>query len=171
MKRNDVTIKTLMETVKKLETEAYKDFVPGYGKGGKGKSTKNWSMTPDQLAVDFDHSEETSPERPSVKQKEMSDEEEYIQSLLRVAEEMAGIYFDDKDATRTTTYNLEDTIEDEAYSTTDFVDRAADALAGSIKTNIKAYASMSPQAMEKAVQKQLMAVLQDMDNTDLFNRD
>ena len=64
---------------------------------------------------------------------------------------MAGIYFDDKDATRTTTYNLEDTIEDEAYSTTDFVDRAADALAGSIKTNIKAYASMSPQAMEKAV--------------------
>ena len=173
MKKTNVTMKTLLETVKKLETEAYKDYVPGYGKG-KGASAKNWSMTPDELANDYEDSEKTSPERPSVKAAaKASDEEEYIQSLMKVAEEMAGIYFDDSDATRTTTYNnmnMDDTIEDESYSTTEFVERAADALAGSIKTNIKAYASLSPQAMEKAVKKELMDVLRDMDNTDLFDR-
>jgi len=164
MKRNNVKMKTLLEACKKLGTEAYSDFVPGYNKGGKGKSTKNWSMSPSQLARDFDDSEKTVPERPALKKQEpMSDEEEYIQSLLRVAEEMAGIYFDDKDTTRSTTYNLEDTIEDEAYETTEFVERAADALADSIKVNIKAYAGLSPQAMEKAIKKQLMAVLKDMD--------
>ena len=100
----------------------------------------------------------------------MADEEAYIRDLMKVAEDMAGIYFDDADATRTTTYNLDDTVEDDAYSTTDFVDRAADALAGNIKTNIKKFAGLSPDAMEKAVKHELMAVLKDMDSTDLFDR-
>ena len=152
-----------MEAIKKLETEAYKDFVPGYGKG-KGKSTKNWTMSPDDLARGFDDSEKTSPERPSVMAKEepMSDEEAYIRDLMQVAEDMAGIYFDDSDETRSTTYNLEDTIEDEAFSTTEFVERAADALADTLKVNMQKFAGLSPEAMEDAVKQELMAVLKDM---------
>jgi len=163
MKSKNVSVRTLMEAIKKLETEAYKDFVPGYGKG-KGKSTKNWTMSPDDLARGFDDSEKTSPERPSVMAKEepMSDEEAYIRDLMQVAEDMAGIYFDDSDATRSTTYNLEDTIEDEAFSTTEFVERAADALADTLKVNMQKFAGLSPEAMEDAVKDELMAVLKDM---------
>lgn len=170
MKSKNVSVKTLVEAIKKLETEAYKDFVPGYGKDGKGKSTKNWSMTPDQLAVDFDHSEKTSPERPSVKQKQMSDEEEYIQSLMKVAEEIVSEMDFSSEPTQTLSYDMDDTQEDEPFETTDFVDRAADALAGSLKTNIKKFAGLSPEAMERAVKQELMAVLKDMDATDLYDR-
>ena len=92
MKKSNITMKTLLEAIKKLETEAYKDYVPGYGKG-KGASTKNWSMTPDKLARDYDDSEKTSPGRPSVMVQDapISDEEAYIRDLMKVAEEMAGI--------------------------------------------------------------------------------
>ena len=170
MKKNNVTMKTLMEAIKKLETEAYKDYVPGYGKG-KGASTKNWSMTPDDFATDYESSEKTSPERPSVKAAaKMSDEEEYIQSLMKVAEEIVSEMDFSSEPTRTMSYDLEDTQEDEPFETTDFVDRAADALASNLKTNLKAYAGLSPQAMEKAVKKELMDVLRDMDNTNLFDR-
>lgn len=171
--RNKISMKVLMEAMNKLETEAYKDHVPGYGKG-KGASTKNWSMTPSKLAKDFEDSEKTSPERPSLKRPEPSSEEdEYIQSLLKVAEDMAGIYFDDKDATRTTTYDLADTQEDEPYDTTEmvgFVDAAADALAANLSTNMKSFHGLSPEQMEDKVKKELMDVLKDMDATDLYDR-
>jgi len=157
MKSRNLPIKTLIEAIKKLETEAYKDFIPGYGKG-KGKSTKNWTMSPDDLARGFDDSEKTSPERPSVKAKDepMSDEEAYIRDLMKVAEEL-----DFGDDTQTLNYDFGATLPD-GYSTTDFVDKAADALADTLKVNIKAYAGLSPEAMEAAIKKELMAVLKDM---------
>ncbi len=102
-----------------------------------------------------------------------NDREDFMTTLLKVAEDMAGIYFDDKDATRTTTYDLADTQEDEPYDTTEmvsFVDAAADALAANLSTNMKSFHGLSPEQMEDRVKRELMDVLKDMDATDLYDR-
>lgn len=174
--RNKISMKVLMEAMNKLETEAYQDFVPKLG--------KNWSMKVgdfDKVATHHEKDDELDnilgePGLSGDTTKSMrkpSPEEEFIQSLAKVAEDMAGIYFDDKDATRTTTYDLADTQEDEPYDTTEmvgFVDAAADALATSLSTNMKSFHGLSPEEMEERVKSELMDVLKDMDATDLFDR-
>ena len=180
---NKISMKVLMEAMNKLETEAYKDHVPGYGTG-KGKSSKNWSMSTKDFAQRADTADRddeldkaittmASDATTKPMRKVPSPEEDFIQSLAKVAEEIAGIYFDDSDATRTTTYDLADTQEDEPYSTTEmvgFVDAAADALATNLSKNMESFHGLSPEEMEDKVKSELMDVLRDMDSTDLYDR-
>jgi hypothetical protein len=176
--KNKISMQVLMEAMNKLETEAYKDHVPGYGRG-RGKSSKNWSMNTQDFAAQADHADrddeldqaivtmaadaDTKPMR-----KPQSDEEEFIQSLLKVAEDM-----DFGGDTKTMTYDLADTQEDDAYDTTEmvgFVDAAADALATNLSQNMESFHGLSPEEMEDKVKSELMDVLKDMDATDLYDR-
>jgi hypothetical protein len=94
--------------------------------------------------------------------------ENFMATLLKVAEDM-----DFGGDTKTMTYDLADTQEDEPYDTTEmvgFVDAAADALAANLSTNMEAFHGLSPEEMEDRVKSELMDVLRDMDNTDLYDR-
>lgn len=178
MKNNKISMRVLMEAMNKLETEAYKDHVPGYGKG-KGKSTKNWSMSTQDFAQRADTADRddeldqamasmAANEPTKSMRKPQSDEEEFIQSLIKVAEEM-----DFGGDTETISYDLADTQEDEPYDTTEavgFVDAAAEALATSLQTNMESFHGLTPEEMEEKVKSELMDVLRDMDNTDLYDR-
>lgn len=96
------------------------------------------------------------------------DREDFMATLLKVAEEM-----DFSGDTKTMTYDLADTQEDEPYDTTEavgFVDAAADALAANLSQNMESFHGLSPEEMEDKVKSELMDVLRDMDNTDLYDR-
>jgi len=94
--------------------------------------------------------------------------EDFMATLLKVAEDM-----DFGGDTETITYDLADTQEDEAYDTTEaigFVDAAADALAANLSQNMESFHGLTPEEMEAKVKSELMDVLRDMDNTDLYDR-
>jgi hypothetical protein len=171
--RNKISMRVLMEAMNKLETEAYQDFVPS-------KLGKNWSMKVgdfDDMAAHYEKDDELDtilgepgPSGDTTKsmKKPQSAEDEFIQSLLKVAEDM-----DFGGDTKTMTYDLADTQEDAAYDTTEmvgFVDAAADALAANLATNMESFHGLSPEEMEDRVKSELMDVLRDMDATDLYDR-
>jgi hypothetical protein len=177
--KKSITMKVLMETMKRLETEAYKDHVPGYGKG-RGKSTKNWSMTSKDFAAKADHADKDDELDQAMAslaaaattkkvRKPTSPEDEFIKSLKVAAENL-----DFGDDTQTINYDLADTQEDEPYDTTEevsFVDAAASALANSLQNEMPSFHNLSDEEMEKKLKDELMSVLQDMDATDLYDRD
>ena len=176
--KKSITMKVLMETMKRLETEAYKDHVPGYGRG-KGKSTKNWSMTSKDFAARADHADrdddldkamaKLASDEPTKKmRKPTSPEDDFIRSLKVAAENL-----DFGDDTQTINYDLEDTQEDQPYDTTEvvtFVDAAAEALATSLQNEMPSFHNLSDEEMEKKLKDELMNVLKDMDATDLYDR-
>ena len=178
MKKKNLSMQVLIETVKKLETEAYSEFVPNLG--------KNWNMKVDDFDKVASHHERDddldkelynklapsaglpSDEEPTKSMRKPSPEEDFIQSLQKVAEEM-----DFSGDTKTLAYDLADTQEDDAYDTTEmvgFVDAAADALAASLQQEMPSFHNLSPTEMEDKIKSELMSVLRDMDSTDLYDR-
>ena len=174
----NLSMKVLMEAMNKLETEAYQDHVPGYGRG-RGKSTKNWSMSTKDFAQRADTADRDDEltkamskmrsSEPTKKMRKPSAEDEFIRSLKVAAENL-----DFGDATQTIDYNMDDT-EIDGASTTElvatFIDTAADSLADTLSKEKPEFQRLAPDQMEARLKSELMKVLKDMDSTDLFDRD
>jgi hypothetical protein len=188
MMKKNITMKVLMETMKKLEKEAnYKNFLPDPKK-------KNFVMSVDKLAAmaaaDERDSEEpldnmyadsekektaNAPTNPMRKAPTASLGDDYddftTAGASRLKKALENLDFGDD--TQTMVYDLEDTKEDEPYDTTEmvgFVDAAADALAASLTNDMPSFHNLSDDEMEKKLKDELMSVLKDMDATDLYDR-
>jgi len=167
-----VSMRVLMEAMKKLEKEAYGDFVPKLGKswsmkvGDFDKIAKHHEKD-DELDDIFD--EPNPVGEPTKSMRKPNPEDEFIKSLKVAAENL-----DFGDDTETVNYDLDDTEVDSA-STTDivarFIDTAADSLADKLSKEKPEFQRMAPDQMEARLKDELMTVLKDMDNTDLFDRD
>jgi hypothetical protein len=201
--RNKISMRVLMEAMNKLETEAnYKSFLPDPKKKNFVMSVdKLAAMAAADERDSEEHLDSmykdaqkdkvaTAPTKPGRHKasdidlqgdedfttfggsgnvaEDTDNREDFMATLLKVAEEM-----DFGGDTKTMTYDLADTQEDDAYDTTEmvgFVDAAADALAANLSTNMESFHGLSPEEMEDRVKSELMDVLKDMDATDLFDR-
>ena len=201
--RNKISMRVLMEAMNKLETEAnYKSFLPDPKKKNFVMSVdKLAAMAAADERDSEEHLDgmykdaqkdkvATAPTKPGRHKasdldlqgdedfttfggsgnvaEDTDSREDFMATLLKVAEDM-----DFSGDTKTMTYDLADTQEDDAYDTTEmvgFVDAAADALAANLTTNMESFHDLSPEEMEDKVKSELMNVLRDMDNTDLYDR-
>jgi len=181
MKKN-ITMKVLMETMKKLEKEAnYKSFLPDPKK-------KNFVMSVDKLAALAAADERDSEEhldniyKDSEKEREPT-KKDYIPGTgnvdLQGDEDFTTVggrhnvseidFGGPGDETTTMAYNDEDTVPDGA-STTDMVDALSDQVIAQLDNAGVLPLDISQEDAKDKVEDALMSVLKDMDATDLFDR-
>ena len=164
--KKSITIKVLMETMKKLEKEAnYKNFLPDPKK-------KNFSMSVDKLAALAAADERDSEEHLDDMYKDA--ERDKIATAKtkpgRNKRKVAEIDFGGPgDETTTMAYNDEDTVPD-AASTTEMVDALSDQVIATLEAAGDLPIDLSTEDAKAQVEDALMGVLKDMEATDLFNR-
>jgi len=183
MKNKNITMKVLMETMKRLNQEAnYKNFLPDPKK-------KNFSMSVDKLAAlaaaDERDSEEHLDNMYKDAEKEREPKKGYIPNKkgldLQGDEDLTTVGGRGKvaeidfggadDETTTTAYNNdEDTIPD-AASTTDMVDALSDQVVAQLEDEGVLPLDLSTGEAKEKVGSALLAVLQAMHDADnLYDR-
>lgn len=165
--KNNITIKVLLETMKKLEKEAnYKSFLPDPKK-------KNFVMSVDKLAALAAADERDSEEHlDNMYQDAQKDKAATAKTVPgRNKRKVAEIDFGGPgDETTTMVYNDEDTIPDGA-STTEMVDALSDQVIAQLEDAGALPLDLSNEEAKDKVEDALMNVLKELDAADWHKED